>query len=44
MIPGPNGIILGPSGEFFKKNEKGELVKYNPSDEELITIKSKTNL
>ena len=44
FIPGPGGVIIGPSGEYFKKNEKGELVKYTPSDEELVKLKGKINL
>ena len=40
-IPGSNGVISGPGGEYFKKNENGELIKYNPSEEELVTLKSK---
>ena len=41
MITGPNGVVIGPTGEYFKKNDKGELVKYSPTKEELVKLKSK---
>ena len=40
MTKGVNGIFTSPDGATYKKDANGKMVKYTPSNEEKLLIRS----